>query len=64
MRPLVEGTRLSMEGLALTGAWIDEEKGLLGTIVLEMGRLLTPLRRAPPRRADHPEWDRPERPPR
>src|SRR5262249_56797011 len=35
--PIVEGTRLSMEGLALTGAWIDEEKGLLGTIVLEMG---------------------------
>ncbi len=26
-----------MEGLALTGAWIDPEKGLLGTIVLEMG---------------------------
>ncbi len=29
--------RLSMEGLALTGAWVDVEKGLLGTIVLEMG---------------------------
>jgi NADPH-dependent glutamate synthase beta subunit-like oxidoreductase/NAD(P)H-flavin reductase len=45
--PLVEGTRLSMEGLALTGAWIDEEKGLLGTIVLEMGgssRLCAALR--------------------
>jgi NADPH-dependent glutamate synthase beta subunit-like oxidoreductase/NAD(P)H-flavin reductase len=35
--PIVEGTRLSMEGLALTGAWIDADKGLLGTIVLEMG---------------------------
>ena len=35
--PIVDGTRLAMEGLALTGAWIDEEKGLLGTIVLEMG---------------------------
>jgi NADPH-dependent glutamate synthase beta subunit-like oxidoreductase/NAD(P)H-flavin reductase len=34
---VVEGTRLSMEGLALTGAWVDPEKGLLGTIVLEMG---------------------------
>ena len=34
---IAEGTRLAMEGLALTGAWIDEEKGLLGTIVLEMG---------------------------
>ena len=26
-----------MEGLALTGAWVDEEKGLLSMIVLEMG---------------------------
>jgi NAD(P)H-flavin reductase len=26
-----------MEGLALTGAWVDVDKGLLGTIVLEMG---------------------------
>ncbi len=34
---VVEGTRLTMEGLALTGAWKDDEKGLLGTIVLEMG---------------------------
>lgn len=45
--PVVAGTRLSMEGLALTGAWIDEEKGLLGTIVLEMGgssRLCAALR--------------------
>ena len=37
LAPVVDGTRLAMEGLALTGAWIDEEKGLLGTIVLEMG---------------------------
>jgi NADPH-dependent glutamate synthase beta subunit-like oxidoreductase/NAD(P)H-flavin reductase len=35
--PLVEGTRLAMEGLALTGAWVDKDKGLLSTIVLEMG---------------------------
>jgi NADPH-dependent glutamate synthase beta subunit-like oxidoreductase/NAD(P)H-flavin reductase len=28
---------LQMEGLALTGAWVDKEKGLLSTIVLEMG---------------------------
>ena len=35
--PIVDGTRLAMEGLALTGAWIDADKGLLGTIVLEMG---------------------------
>ena len=31
------GTRLAMEGLALTGAWVDRNKGLLSTIVLEMG---------------------------
>lgn len=30
-------TKLSMEGLALTGAWVDKEAGLLSTIVLEMG---------------------------
>ena len=35
--PLVAGKRLMMEGLALTGAWVDEEKGLLSMIVLEMG---------------------------
>jgi NADPH-dependent glutamate synthase beta subunit-like oxidoreductase/NAD(P)H-flavin reductase len=34
---LVEGTKLTMEGLALTGAWVDKEKGLMSTIVLEMG---------------------------
>ncbi|HMK69035.1 MAG TPA: pyridine nucleotide-disulfide oxidoreductase, partial [Stellaceae bacterium] len=34
---VVEGTRLAMEGIALTGAWVDKEKGLLSTIVLEMG---------------------------
>ncbi len=31
------GTNLTMEGLALTGASVDLEKGLLSTIVLEMG---------------------------
>jgi len=30
-------TRLTMEGLALTGAWVDRERGLVSTIVLEMG---------------------------
>jgi NADPH-dependent glutamate synthase beta subunit-like oxidoreductase/NAD(P)H-flavin reductase len=30
-------TRLAMEGLALTGAWVDRERGLVSTIVLEMG---------------------------
>ena len=35
--PTIDGACLAMEGLALTGAWIDEEQGLMGTIVLEMG---------------------------
>jgi NADPH-dependent glutamate synthase beta subunit-like oxidoreductase/NAD(P)H-flavin reductase len=30
-------TKLTMEGLALTGAWVDKEAGLLSLIVLEMG---------------------------
>jgi NADPH-dependent glutamate synthase beta subunit-like oxidoreductase/NAD(P)H-flavin reductase len=32
-----EHTRLTMEGLAMTGAWVDPEKGLISIIVLEMG---------------------------
>ncbi len=39
--------RLNMEGLALTGAWVDKEKDLLSMIVLEMGtssRLCAQLR--------------------
>jgi NADPH-dependent glutamate synthase beta subunit-like oxidoreductase/NAD(P)H-flavin reductase len=41
-------TLLAMEGLALTGAWVDREAGLVSVIVLEMGgssdlcRLLQP----------------------
>ncbi|WP_202962682.1 FAD-dependent oxidoreductase [Herminiimonas sp. CN] len=35
--PLVRGTRMSMEGLALTGAWVDVQRGLVACIVLEMG---------------------------
>ncbi|HEY0463543.1 MAG TPA: FAD-dependent oxidoreductase [Polyangiaceae bacterium] len=31
------GSRLAMEGLALTGAWVDKANGLLSLIVLEMG---------------------------
>ena len=34
---VVKGTRLLMEGIALTGAWVDKEKGLLSMIALEMG---------------------------
>jgi NADPH-dependent glutamate synthase beta subunit-like oxidoreductase/NAD(P)H-flavin reductase len=37
LAPRVNGTRLAMEGLALTGASVDMERGLLSTIVLEMG---------------------------
>jgi len=33
----VNGTRMAMEGLALTGAWVDHDKGLVSLIVLEMG---------------------------
>ena len=35
--PLIRGTRMNMEGLALTGAWVDAERGLVACIVLEMG---------------------------
>ena len=31
------GTAMAMEGLALTGAWVDLEQGLVSMIVLEMG---------------------------
>jgi NADPH-dependent glutamate synthase beta subunit-like oxidoreductase/NAD(P)H-flavin reductase len=44
---VIDGTRLAMEGIALTGAWVDKEKGLLSMIALEMGvssRLLAALR--------------------
>ncbi|MCP5009834.1 MAG: pyridine nucleotide-disulfide oxidoreductase, partial [Aestuariibacter sp.] len=33
----VNDTSLAMEGLALTGAWVDREQGLVSVIVLEMG---------------------------
>lgn len=34
---LVDGVRLTLEGIALTGAWVDTERDLLSMIVLEMG---------------------------
>lgn len=37
LAPYHHETRFAMEGLALTGAWVDHEKGLIATIVLEMG---------------------------
>jgi NADPH-dependent glutamate synthase beta subunit-like oxidoreductase/NAD(P)H-flavin reductase len=33
----VDGIKLTMEGIALTGAWVDRERGLISLIVLEMG---------------------------
>jgi NADPH-dependent glutamate synthase beta subunit-like oxidoreductase/NAD(P)H-flavin reductase len=33
----IDGTKLAMEGIALTGAWTDPARGLLSMIVLEMG---------------------------
>ena len=35
--PIVDGVRLTLEGIALTGAWVDLENDLLSMIVLEMG---------------------------
>jgi len=35
--PVVDGTRIATEGMALTGAWVDRDEGLLSTIVLEVG---------------------------
>jgi NADPH-dependent glutamate synthase beta subunit-like oxidoreductase/NAD(P)H-flavin reductase len=37
LAPRANGTRLAMEGIALTGAWVDRERGFVSTIVLEMG---------------------------
>src|SRR5215471_5365396 len=33
----IDGTTLAMEGLAMTGAWVDAERGLVSVIALEMG---------------------------
>ncbi len=50
----IEGTSLLMEGLALTGAWVDKEKGLLSMIALEVGVSSRLVSRAPEaRRARH-----------
>jgi NADPH-dependent glutamate synthase beta subunit-like oxidoreductase/NAD(P)H-flavin reductase len=43
----IRGTKLLMEGIALTGAWVDKEKGLLSLIALELGvssRLVTRIK--------------------
>jgi NADPH-dependent glutamate synthase beta subunit-like oxidoreductase/NAD(P)H-flavin reductase len=37
LAPVSAGTRMQMEGLAMTGAWVDRAKGLVSIIALEMG---------------------------
>jgi NADPH-dependent glutamate synthase beta subunit-like oxidoreductase/NAD(P)H-flavin reductase len=37
LAPVIENTVLVAEGLALTGAWVDKEQGLISLIALEMG---------------------------
>ncbi|MBE0466599.1 MAG: FAD-dependent oxidoreductase [Candidatus Desulforudis sp.] len=37
LAPVVEGTVLASEGVALTGAWVDKANGLISLIALEMG---------------------------
>ena len=47
----IDGTTLAMEGIALTGAWVDKKEGLLSLIVLELGhtsRLCATLREGEP----------------
>jgi NADPH-dependent glutamate synthase beta subunit-like oxidoreductase/NAD(P)H-flavin reductase len=51
LAPMVEGTVLATEGLALTGAWVDKEQGLISLIALEMGsstRLLSTWKEGDP----------------
>ena len=47
----VDATPLLMEGIALTGAWVDKDKGLLSLIALELGvssRLVAYLKKGEP----------------
>lgn len=37
LAPIKKGTVLASEGMALTGAWVDKEQGLISLIALEMG---------------------------
>ncbi len=51
----VDATPLLMEGIALTGAWVDKDKGLLSLIALELGvssRLVRVLEEGRARRRD------------
>ena len=46
LAPSVEGTRLAMEGLALTGAWVDRDEGPGLDHRARDGRLVRPVRAA------------------
>ena len=37
LAPVIDRTRMQMEGLAMTGAWVDRAQGLVSIIALEMG---------------------------
>jgi NADPH-dependent glutamate synthase beta subunit-like oxidoreductase/NAD(P)H-flavin reductase len=37
LAPVKQGTVLAAEGIALTGAWVDKQQGLVSLIALEMG---------------------------
>src|SRR5262249_4860790 len=51
LAPSARGVPLLMEGIALTGAWVDRDRGLLSLIALELGvssRLCAYLRKGEP----------------
>ena len=51
LAPRVDGVPLLMEGIALTGAWVDKSRGLLSLIALELGvssRLVAYLKKGEP----------------
>jgi NADPH-dependent glutamate synthase beta subunit-like oxidoreductase/NAD(P)H-flavin reductase len=51
LAPRVGGVPLLMEGIALTGAWVDKDRGLLSMIALELGvssRMIAYLRKGEP----------------
>ncbi|MBI5196982.1 MAG: pyridine nucleotide-disulfide oxidoreductase, partial [Nitrospirae bacterium] len=48
---IIEGIHMTTEGMALTGAWVDRERGLLSMIALELGhssRLCAALKEGEP----------------
>ncbi len=66
LSPLVgsTGSRLLMEGLALTGAWVDKDEGLLVADRARDGRQLAPAARACSRASRSWSWGRRARRPR